>query len=45
MKQDELKTNEKTVSAWDPPILEEIDVALLTQFGSTGHTDGILTSS
>ena len=34
MKQDEMKNLEKTeVSLWETPILEEIDVALITQGG------------
>jgi len=40
MKQNEPKNDEKTESSqWQTPILDEIDVALLTQNGTSGPGD------
>jgi hypothetical protein len=46
VKQDEMKSAEQTDSSgWEAPVLEEIDIALLTRLSDVGIvSDGIFTS-
>jgi hypothetical protein len=45
MKQNETTNGEKTVLfEWEPPVLEEIDVAAITQLGGATTPDGGVSS-